>query len=165
MKALKMEDSKAMTEDQFTGETISQERIMDMIPHRHPILLIQEVRDVKLGESCVGINQLTEESPCFEGHFPSRAVMPGVLIVEAIAQTAAVLVVRTLGEKAEGSLVYFMSIESAKFRKPVVPGDMLELRVKQQKNKRNVYKFDGEAYVGDTKVAEATISAMILDEK
>lgn len=140
-------------------------RIMGMIPHRYPMLMLDRVVDVHLGDKATGIKNVTINEPFFTGHFPGRPVMPGVLIVEAMAQTAAVLVVATMGEEAEGKLVYFMTIDEARFRRPVVPGDRLELRVVRQQNRRNVWKFQGEGWVDGQKVAEAVFSAMILDEK
>lgn len=138
-------------------------RIMEMIPHRYPILLIDRVVDIKLDESAVGIKNVTFNEPHFMGHFPQRPIMPGVLIIEAMAQTSAVLVVSTLGEESEGKLVYFMSIDEAKFRKPVTPGDRLELHVTKERSRGNVWKFKGEGKVDGVKVAEATFSAMIVD--
>ncbi|MGE0256597.1 MAG: 3-hydroxyacyl-ACP dehydratase FabZ [Alphaproteobacteria bacterium] len=139
-------------------------RIMELIPHRPPFLLVDEVRDIVVDASAVGIKSVTINEPFFQGHFPSRPVMPGVLIVEAMAQTAAVLVVETLGEAARRKLVYFMSIEGARFRKPVVPGNRLELRVVKQRQRGAVWKFGGEAYVDGQLVAEATYTAMIMDD-
>ncbi|MBV17309.1 MAG: 3-hydroxyacyl-[acyl-carrier-protein] dehydratase FabZ, partial [Thalassospira sp.] len=100
------------------------QRIMEMIPHRYPFLLIDKVIDIAPGESATGIKNVTMNEPQFTGHFPQQPIMPGVLIIESMAQTAAILVVQTLGEGAEGKLVYFMSIDSARFRKPVTPGDV-----------------------------------------
>lgn len=140
---------------------IDKARIKELIPHREPILLVDEVVDIVEGESATGINYLEEGDTHFAGHFPGHPVMPGVLIIEAMAQTCAVIVADSMKE-AEGKIVYFTSIESAKFRKPVVPGDKLELRVKKLQNKRTLYKFEGKAYVGDTLVTEAVISAMIM---
>jgi 3-hydroxyacyl-[acyl-carrier-protein] dehydratase len=140
-------------------------RIMEMIPHRYPLLMIDRVRDVHVGQSAVGIKNVSINEQFFAGHFPGRPVMPGVLMIEAMAQTAAVLVVATLGAEAEGKLVYFMTIDEARFRKPVGPGDRIELRVVRQHNRRNVWKFSGEAWVEGQKMAEAIFSAMILDEK
>jgi len=137
--------------------------VMEMIPHRQPFLMIDRVEDIVVRERATGIKNVTINEPFFLGHFPVRPVMPGVLIIEAMAQTAAVLVVETLGEEALGKLVYFMTIDNARFRKPVVPGDQLKLHVSIQRNRGNVWKFSGEAKVGDTVVAEGAFSAMIMD--
>lgn len=139
------------------------ERIMEMIPHRYPFLMIDRIIDFTLGEFAIGLKNVTINEPFFTGHFPDKPVMPGVLIIEAMAQTAAVLVVNTLGKEAEGKLVYFMSIDETKFRKPVVPGDALHVRVDKQQSRRNVWKFSCAATVDDVKVAEAVICAMIVD--
>jgi 3-hydroxyacyl-[acyl-carrier-protein] dehydratase len=145
------------------GFTIDIHRILEMIPHRYPFLMIDRVLDVIPGESATGLKNVTANEPCFQGHFPGKPVMPGVLIIEAMAQTAAVVVVATLGNSAEGKLVYFMSIDSARFRKPVEPGDQLLLFCRKERQRGNVWKFSGEARVGDTVVAEATYTAMIMD--
>jgi len=139
------------------------ERIMEMIPHRYPFLMIDRIIDQELGEFAIGLKNVTINEPFFTGHFPGKPVMPGVLIIEAMAQTAAVLVVNTLGKNAEGKLVYFMSIDEAKFRKPVGPGDALHVRVDKQQSRRNVWKFAGVATVDGVKVAEAVICAMIVE--
>ena len=139
-------------------------RIQRMIPHRYPFLLIDKVIDLVPDERAIGVKNVTINEPFFEGHFPQRPVMPGVLIIEAMAQTAAVLVVETLGPGSEGKLVYFMSVDSARFRKPVVPGDTLRIHVAKQRNRGNVWKFTAEATVEGRLVAEATYAAMILDE-
>ena len=148
-----------------TLPSVDHERIKEMIPHRYPFLMIDRVVNLKPGESAVGIKNVSAGEPHFTGHFPSQAVMPGVLIVEAMAQTSAILVVHTLGEEAEGKLVYFMSVEEAKFRKPVTPGDQLHIHVTVQRSRGNVWKFTGEAIVDGQKVADATYSAMIMDRK
>jgi len=146
------------------GKVIDISRIIEMIPHRYPFLMVDRVINVVANESAVGIKNVTINEPFFQGHFPSRPVFPGVLIIEAMAQTAAVLVVETLGPSAEGKLVYFMSVENCRFRKPVGPGDQLHIHVSKERSRGNVWKFRGEAKVGETLVAEATYAAMILDE-
>ncbi len=146
-----------------TGFTIDIHRIVEMIPHRYPFLMIDKLVDVIPGESAVGIKNVTANEPHFPGHFPNRPVMPGVLIIEAMAQTAAVIVVAALGAAAEGKLVYFMSIDNARFRKPVEPGDQLRLLCRKERQRGNVWKFTGEARVGDVVVADASYTAMIMD--
>lgn len=138
--------------------------IMNSIPHRYPMLMIDRVEDIKLGESATGIKNVSINEWFFQGHFPERPILPGVLIVEAMAQTAAVLVVKTLGQECAGKLVYFMSIEEAKFRKPVTPGDVLKLKVVKEKARGTVWKFRGEAWVGDTLADEATFTAMVMNK-
>ena len=145
------------------GKVIDIKRIMEMIPHRYPFLLIDRLVDVIVNESAVGIKNVTASEPHFQGHFPGHPVMPGVLIIEAMAQTAAVLVVETLGPSAEGKLVYFMSVDSARFRKPVGPGDCLRIHVFKERSRGNVWKFRSEVKVDGVLVAEATFAAMILD--
>lgn len=145
------------------GATIDIERVMAMIPHRYPFLMIDRVVDVVTNEGCTGIKNVSINEPFFQGHFPTRPVMPGVLIIEAMAQTAAVLVVHTLGPASEGKLVYFMSVDGARFRKPVVPGDQLHVHVRKERSRGNVWKFSAEAKVDGNLVAEATYAAMILD--
>ena len=138
--------------------------IMRMIPHRYPFLLIDKVVDVVVNESAVGIKNVSIAEPHFRGHFPTRPVMPGVLIIESMAQTAAVLVVKSLGPDAEGKLVYFMSVDRARFRKPVVPGDVLRVHVEKERMRGNVWRFAGAAKVNGVLVAEAVFSAMIMDD-
>ena len=142
-------------------DVIDINRIMEMIPHRYPILLVDRMEEVEIGESAVGIKNVTMNEPHFMGHFPQKPIMPGVLIVEAMAQTAAILVVHTMGAHAEGKLVYFMTIENARFRQPVIPGDVLRLKVTKQQRRETVWKFNGEAIVNDKVVADASFKAMI----
>jgi 3-hydroxyacyl-[acyl-carrier-protein] dehydratase len=139
-------------------------RIMRMIPHRYPMLMVDRVTKIVPGESAVGIKNVTINEPHFQGHFPTRPVMPGVLIVESMAQTAGVLVVHTLGPSAEGKLVYFMSIEQAKFRRPVVPGDTMYVHVSKEQARRSVWRFAAKVMVEEQLAAEAGITAMIIDE-
>ncbi len=141
------------------------DRIRHDIPHRYPMLMIDKMVDVVLGESAIGIKAVSNNEPFFQGHFPEKPVMPGVLIVEAMAQTSAVLVVESLGEQAAGLLVYFMTVDNAKFRRPVVPGDLLKIHVVRERRRGNVWKFKGVARVEGVVVAEAIYSAMILDRQ
>ncbi len=138
-------------------------RIMQMIPHRYPILLIDRILEFVPDQHAVGLKNVTINEPQFQGHFPRMPVMPGVLIIESMAQTAACFVVQTLGKESEGKLVYFMSIDEARFRKPVVPGDTMHVHVTKIQSRRNVWKFKGEAKVNDALCAEAVFAAMILD--
>ena len=138
-------------------------RILQMIPHRYPMLMVDRVIEMKLDASAIGIKNVSINEPFFQGHFPSEPVMPGVLIIEAMAQTAAVLVVSTFGSGSEGKLVYFMSIDGVRFRRPVVPGDRLELHVSKVQSRANVWKFAGKAIVEGKVAAEATFAAMIRD--
>lgn len=149
-----------MTEVVDTADIL---RIMQMIPHRYPMLLIDKVVDMVPGTSAVGIKNVSYNEPQFQGHFPRRPVMPGVMIVESMAQTAGVLVVHTLGKESEGKLVYFLSIDEARFRKPVVPGDVMRIHVVKDRNRGNVWRFKCEVKVEDKLAAEAVISAMIVD--
>lgn len=137
--------------------------IMDMIPHRYPFLLIDKVTDIVPGESAIGIKNVTMNEPFFQGHFPGHPIMPGVLIIEAMAQTSAILVIETTGNRA-GNVVYFMTVDQARFRKPITPGDQVELHVTKQRNRGNVWKFSGEARVDGKLMAQAVYSAMIVDQ-
>ena len=137
------------------------ERIQAMLPHRYPFLLIDRVVEFEPGKRATAIKNVTINEPFFQGHFPSEPVMPDVLIVEAMAQTAAVLVMTSLGQEAEGKLVYFMSIENARFRRPVVPGDRVEIHVQKLQSRQSVWKFSGKAIVDGNVAAEATFAAMI----
>ncbi|MEO5365333.1 MAG: 3-hydroxyacyl-ACP dehydratase FabZ [Magnetococcus sp. WYHC-3] len=145
--------------------TIDINRIMQMIPHRYPILLVDRVIELKPGESALSLKNVTMNEPHFMGHFPGYPVMPGVLIVEAMAQTAALVVVEALGKESEGKVVYFMTIDDARFRKPVTPGDALYIHVEKIQSRANVWKFKGVAKVEDKVCAEATFSAMITDKQ
>ncbi len=141
------------------------EGIKMLIPHRDPMLLLDRITNIVEGKSILGIKDVTGKEDFFRGHFPGHPVMPGVLIVEAMAQSAACLVVHTMGKEAHGKVVYFMSIEEAKFRKPVVPGDVLYLHCEAQRSRGTVWRFKGVGTVNGQKVAEATYTAMIMDEK
>ncbi|SJZ47469.1 3-hydroxyacyl-[acyl-carrier-protein] dehydratase [Enhydrobacter aerosaccus] len=148
---------------QAAATAVDIKRILAMIPHRYPMVMVDRVIEMRLDERAIGIKNVSINEPFFQGHFPSDPVMPGVLIVEAMAQTAAVLVVATFGPDSEGKLVYFMSIDGARFRRPVVPGDRLELHVEKIQSRANVWKFAGKAIVDGKVAAEATFAAMIRD--
>jgi 3-hydroxyacyl-[acyl-carrier-protein] dehydratase len=145
------------------GGTLDIERIKQLIPHRYPFLMIDRIVELVPDVSAVGIKNVSINEPYFQGHFPSRPIMPGVLIIEAMAQTSAALVVYTMGEDAEGRLVYFMSVDSARFRKPITPGDTVHVHVEKLQSRGRVWKFAGQAKVEGTLMAEATYSAMIAD--
>ena len=145
------------------GEVIDIARIMHAIPHRFPFLMIDRIVELYRNRSAIGIKNVSVNEGFFQGHFPGHPVMPGVLIIESMAQTAAVLVVETLGPDAAGKLVYFMTVENAKFRRPVVPGDQLRIAVTKERNRGNVWKFSAIVRVDDVSVAEATFAAMIMD--
>ena len=147
-----------------TSAEVDIERVMEMIPHRYPFLMIDRVTDIIAGKSATGIKSVSVNEPHFQGHFPRRKIMPGVLIIEAMAQTAAVLVVATLGAEAEGKLVYFIAVDNARFRKPVVPGDSLRIHIAVRQNRGKVWKFECEARVDGVLTSEATITAMIVDD-
>ena len=147
-----------------TVERMDIEDILEAIPHRYPFLMIDRAVDVVPDERATGIKNVSINESYFHGHFPRRPVMPGVLIIESMAQTAAVLVVATLGPAMAGKLVYFMSLEDCRFRRPVVPGDRVFVHVTKKQRRRNVWKFAARAVVDDRTVAEATYSAMILED-
>lgn len=151
------------SEETIKGQSYELAEIKKMIPHRYPILLVDRVVDVIKNEHATGIKCISVSEPVFQGHFPDMPIFPGVYIVEAMAQTSAVLVVSTLGKEFEGKLVYFMTIDNARFRNPVVPGDVLELHVDVVRSRGMVWKFKGRAMVGDKLCAETTFSAMIID--
>ena len=139
------------------------ELIMKLLPHRYPFLLIDRITDMDRDESAIGMKNVTMNEPFFQGHFPGYPVMPGVLIIEALAQTAGALCVHNSGNRDIPQIVYFMGIDNAKFRIPVVPGDQLFLHVKKIRSRGPVWRFAGEAKVSGQTVAEAEISAMIVD--
>ena len=138
--------------------------LMKLLPHRYPFLMIDRIIEIDGDDSAIGVKNVTINEPHFLGHFPGQPVMPGVLIVEAMAQTAGAICIRAAGA-SKPSLVYFLTIDGAKFRKPVVPGDQLRIQVKKLKKRGNLLKFACEGLVDGSKVAEAEIQAMmVVDE-
>ncbi len=135
--------------------------IQRIIPHRYPFLMVDRVRNIVVGKSCVGLKAVTFNEPQFTGHFPGEPVFPGVLIVEALAQTSAVLVGITMGLADKGATTYFMGIENAKFRRKVTPGDMLELHVTVQRGGGRVWRFEGQGIINGEVAAEARFTAMV----
>ncbi|PLW77501.1 3-hydroxyacyl-ACP dehydratase FabZ [Cohaesibacter celericrescens] len=139
-------------------------RVMELLPHRYPFLMIDRIIEMDGDNSGIGVKNVTINEPHFIGHFPQLPVMPGVLIIEAMAQTAGALCVHNREESGPPSVVYFMTIDKAKFRKPVVPGDVVYIHVQKVRNRRNIWKFACEAKVDGVKVAEAEVSAMLMGD-
>jgi len=141
------------------------DQITRLLPHRAPFLFLERLTDIVPGESAVGHKTLSCNDPFFQGHFPDYPVMPGVLIVEALAQTAGALVMHSLGLAESGRLVYFMMIDKARFRRPVRPGDLLRIPVRALQRRGAVWRFSGQAFVGETLCADAEYSAMIAENR
>ena len=155
-----------MTDQQpATGKSIDINRIMKLLPHRYPFLLIDKMYNIIGEDSGSAIKNVTMNEPFFQGHFPGSPVMPGVLLVEAMAQTAGAIVLENQGDQDAGKLVFFMSIDKARFRKPVVPGDQVHFHAKLMQKRPPVWKYSVEAHVDGKKVAEAEIGAMMMDRK
>lgn len=138
-------------------------RVLQLLPHRYPFLMLDRIYDMDGDESCIGVKNVTINEPFFQGHFPQYPVMPGVLIIEGLAQTAGALCVNGVGKDYKAELVYFMGIDRAKFRRPVLPGDQLHYHVRKIRNRGRVWRFYGEAKVDGQVVAEAEVSAMLAD--
>ncbi len=136
--------------------------IMKHLPHRYPFLLVDRIIDLQPGVSATGLKNVTINEPFFQGHFPGHPIMPGVLIIEAMAQVAGVM---AFGSGVKGTTVYFMTIDNAKFRRPVVPGDQIRIEIKVLKQRGNVWKFSGNALVDDKVVAETEFTAMVTDRE
>ena len=152
-----------MSEKREAVGPIELDRIMAMIPHRYPMLLIDRVVEIIADESAHAIKNVTINEPQFQGHFPSSAVMPGVYTVESMAQTAAVLAVHSMGAEAEGKLVFFLGIDKARFRRPIVPGDVMHIMVTKLRGRGAIWKFSGEVTVDGKLAANAEFSAMMRD--
>ncbi len=154
-----------MTDEKPTKIEIGIEQIIKDLPHRYPFLLIDKVTILEPFKQAIGFKNVTFNEPHFTGHFPDRPIMPGVLIVEAMAQSAAIMIMNSSAEKNnEDKLVYFMGIDKVKFRKPVIPGDVLELHITTIQGRSSVWKMAGVAMVAGQKVAEAEFSAMFVDK-
>lgn len=149
-----------MAEAGATLESVDILRLLRILPHRYPFLLVDKIIEIDGDKSAIGIKNVTINEPHFQGHFPEQPVMPGVLIIEAMAQTAGAICIRSTGED-KPSLVYFMTVDNAKFRRPVVPGDRLEIHVRKLRQRGNIWRFACEALVDGVKAAEAEISAMM----
>jgi 3-hydroxyacyl-[acyl-carrier-protein] dehydratase len=149
--------------DSAKGYTIGIERIQKVLAHRYPMLMIDRMVEVVHDQSAIGIKNVTMNEPYFQGHFPGHPVVPGVMIIESMAQTSAALVLETLGQESEGKVVYFMFIDNAKFRRPVTPGDQMRIRVMKERRRGNVWKFNAVAMVDGLVAAEATYAAMIVN--
>ncbi|MBA3516774.1 MAG: 3-hydroxyacyl-ACP dehydratase FabZ [Rhizobiales bacterium] len=152
-----------MAGEMRTLEAADINRVMRALPHRYPFLMVDRIRDIDGDDSCVGIKNVTINEPHFMGHFPEHPVMPGVLLIEGMAQTAGALCVLAQAGSARPKLVYFMTIDKAKFRKPVIPGDVVEYHVRKIRRRGNIWRFSAEAKVEGLKVAEAEVSAMLVD--
>ncbi|NOZ69109.1 MAG: 3-hydroxyacyl-ACP dehydratase FabZ [Deferribacteres bacterium] len=136
--------------------------IQNILPHRFPFLLVDRITEIQPNAKAVGIKNVTINEPFFQGHFPDYPIMPGVLVIEAMAQVSGILAFHS---GAKGKSVFFMSIEKAKFRKPIVPGDQLRLEVNVLQHRSNVWKFSGQAFVDTRLVAEAEFTAMVTEEE
>jgi 3-hydroxyacyl-[acyl-carrier-protein] dehydratase len=150
--------------DGETLEAIGIREILASLPHRYPFLLVDRIIEIRGDERGIGIKNVTANEPQFIGHFPNNPVMPGVLVLEGMAQTAGTLCIRSLPDRTKPGLVYFLTIDKAKFRKPVVPGDTIEYHMHRIKRRRNMWWFRGEAKVRGEIVAEAELGAMIAEE-
>ncbi len=157
MEEVKQEEQTNVIEEMRIGE------ILKLLPHRYPFLLVDRLKNVVPGESGIGIKNVTMNEEFFQGHFPENPVMPGVLQIEAMAQTAGIIVLTAFPEEERsGNSVYFMTVDEVKFRKPILPGDVIEFYVKKEQAVRNVFKFRGEAKVDGKLVSQATFSAMVF---
>jgi 3-hydroxyacyl-[acyl-carrier-protein] dehydratase len=155
--------SEALDISDAVGPSIDISEILRLIPHRYPLLLVDRAEDYRPHQSIVGIKCVTMNEPFFLGHFPGNPVMPGVLIVEALGQTGAVLMSKSLNANVEGKTIFFMSVDNCRFRAPVRPGDVIRMKVEVTRHRGDVFKFSGKAYVNDKLAAEADFAAMVVE--
>lgn len=139
--------------------------IMEILPHGYPFLLVDRIVELEMGKRIVGIKNVTINEPFFQGHFPGQPIMPGVLILEAMAQTAGVLAFKSMAEDLRKKAVYFMSIDKVRFRRPVVPGDQMRMEMVVFRRRKSVWSFTGKAYVEGQLAAEAELMAMLGDKE
>ena len=144
--------------------TIEPAELLKLLPHRYPFLLVDRITEVKADESCIGIKNVTFNEPFFPGHFPNRPVMPGVLLIEGMAQTAGAICSKHAGHAGNPPSVFFLTVDKAKFRKPVLPGDTIEYHMKKIQQRRKMWWFKGEAKVRGELVCEAEVGAMIVED-
>lgn len=142
-------------------DSLDIKQILQALPHRYPFLMVDRIIKVRGDESGIGIKNVTANEPQFQGHFPDNPVMPGVLVIEGMAQTAGVMAIRALADQHSNRVVYFMTIDKCKFRRPAVPGDTLEYHMTKIARRKNMWWYRGEAKIGDVLVAEAEVGAMI----
>src|SRR5262245_39989373 len=150
-----------MNDSETSDVTLGPQEIMKLLPHRYPFLLVDRIINIRGDEFAIGIKNVTVNEPFFLGHFPSSPVMPGVLLLEGMAQTGGCICARLLGQSAHGSNVFFLTVDKAKFRRPVVPGDVVEYHVTKVTRRKSMWWYRGEAKVGGELVAEAVLGAMI----
>jgi 3-hydroxyacyl-[acyl-carrier-protein] dehydratase len=154
-----------MSDTQSRLEAADIVRVLELLPHRYPFLLVDKIIDIRGDESCIGIKNVTFNEPQFTGHFPTRPVFPGVLLIEGMAQTAgAICVAYKLAQQGRPKQVFFMTIDKCKFRKPVIPGDTVEYHMQKINNRRNMWWYRGEAKVDGALVAEAEVGAMLVTD-
>jgi len=162
---LNLETSKSFeSDDNGTMTTLQIHDLLECLPHRYPFLMIDRIEGIKGDERAIGIKNVTINEPIFQGHFPGKPVFPGVLIIEGMAQTAGATVIAQERYRGGNHIVYMLTIDKAKFRKPAVPGDRLEYHITKIQRRRNVGRYEAKAMVGDTLIAEAEIGAMILEQ-
>jgi len=153
------------TTEEKMDKVLDIQKIMKLLPHRYPFIMIDRILELTPGEKVIALKNVTINEPFFQGHFPANPIMPGVLIIEAMGQAAAVLAIKSLEREPHDLLIYFMGMDKVKFRKPVTPGDQLIFEMKFLKQRRNVFRMSGTAYVDGNIVAQAELMATFGEEK